>query len=41
MGPEYEDLAATGGELIGDVYGSFPDIGWRVLTKAFLRTDTT
>jgi hypothetical protein len=41
MGPEYEDLAATGGELIGDVYGNFPDIGWRLLTQKFLHTDTT
>ncbi|MGD9085953.1 MAG: glycine cleavage system protein H [Desulfobacterales bacterium] len=41
MGPEYEDLAATGGEPIADVYGNFPDIGWRVLIKKFLHTDTT
>ena len=40
MGPEYEDLAATGGEPVADVYGNFPDIGWRVLIKKFLHTDT-
>jgi hypothetical protein len=41
MGPEYEDLAATGGEPVGDVYGNFPDIGWRLLIQKFLHTDTT
>jgi glycine cleavage system H lipoate-binding protein len=39
MGPEYEGLAATGGAPIQDVYGSFPDIGWDVLTKTFLKTE--
>jgi glycine cleavage system H lipoate-binding protein len=39
IGPEYEDLAATGGKLAGDVFGRFPQIGWRVLTKEFLHTD--
>ena len=38
MGPEYEDLSATGAEPIGDVYGAFPEIGWGVLVKTFLRT---
>jgi glycine cleavage system H lipoate-binding protein len=41
MGPEYEDLAATGGEPIADVYGHFPDIGWRLLIQKFLHTETT
>ena len=41
MGPEYEELAATGGKLVGDVFGTFPHIGWDVLTKEFLHTDTT
>jgi glycine cleavage system H lipoate-binding protein len=41
IGAEYEDLAATGGELAGDVYDTFPDIGWRLLIKEFLHTDTT
>ncbi|MBW2514857.1 MAG: glycine cleavage system protein H [Deltaproteobacteria bacterium] len=40
MGPEYRDLAATGAEAISDVFGSFPEIGWDVLVKTFLRTET-
>jgi glycine cleavage system H lipoate-binding protein len=39
LGPEYERLAATGGEPVGDVLKSFPEIGWDLLVKAFLRTD--
>jgi glycine cleavage system H lipoate-binding protein len=39
MGPEYESLAATGGEPISDVYGNFPEIGWDRLTKTFLKTE--
>jgi glycine cleavage system H lipoate-binding protein len=38
MGPEYEKLAATGGEPIGDVFGNFPEIGWEKLAGTFLRT---
>lgn len=38
IGPEYMDLAATGGEPIDDVYRSFPEIGWESLVKEFLRT---
>ena len=38
MGPEYERLAATGGEPIGDVFGNFPEIGWEKLVDTFLRT---
>ena len=38
MGPRYENLAATGGEPIGDVFGNFPKIGWHVLTQLFLLT---
>ena len=41
IGPEYENLAATGGKLTGDVFGTFPQIGWQVLTTKFLHTDTT
>ena len=40
IGPEYEKLAATGGEPIRDVFANFPDIGWGVLTEKFLRTET-
>jgi glycine cleavage system H lipoate-binding protein len=38
MGPEYENLAATGAEPITDVFGAFPDIGWDILVAKFLRT---
>ena len=38
MGPEYEKLAATGGEFISDFFGRFPEIGWEQLVKTFLRT---
>jgi len=38
IGPEYENLAATGAEPISDVFGSFPEIGWQVLVEAFLHT---
>jgi len=41
MGPEYERLAANGGEVIQDVYGSLPDIGWDKLVDTFLRTTKT
>jgi len=41
VGPEYERLAANGGEVISDVYGNFPDIGWKTLTNTFLRTVKT
>jgi len=40
MGPEYQQLAATGGEPISDIYGSFPEIGWDTLVGEFLRTET-
>ncbi|MDY7035398.1 MAG: glycine cleavage system protein H [Thermodesulfobacteriota bacterium] len=38
LGPEYERLAATGGEPINDFFGQFPEIGWDTLTTTFLRT---
>jgi glycine cleavage system H lipoate-binding protein len=38
IGPEYEELAALGGEPIGDVFGNFPALGWNRLTKKFLKT---
>ena len=37
LGPEYEQLAATGGEPIGDLFGHFPEIGWDKLVQVFLR----
>jgi glycine cleavage system H lipoate-binding protein len=42
MGPEYEQLAATGGEVINDLYGTFlddnVDLGWDRLVSTFLGT---
>lgn len=40
MGPEYKNLAATGAEPVGDVYGSVPEIGWEVLAREFLLTES-
>ena len=37
LGPQYERLAATGSELIDDIYGNFPEIQWDRLVKIFLR----
>jgi len=31
-------LAVDGGYLVDDIYGTLPDLGWKNLTKAFLRT---
>jgi glycine cleavage system H lipoate-binding protein len=36
MGPRYEQLAATGGEPIDDVYGNFPEMDWDRLVRTFL-----
>ena len=36
LGPECERLAATGGDLIDDIYGNFPEINWDHLVKTFL-----
>lgn len=38
MGPEYENLAATGGESVNDFYGLHPEIGWDKLVHTFLKT---
>jgi len=38
MGPEYEQLAATGGRPLDDFYGYYPEIGWNRLVRSFLRT---
>jgi len=37
--PEYGQLAATGGQPISDVFGNFPELGWDLMVKAFLRTE--
>ena len=39
MGPEYERLAATGGEPIDDVFHHVPDVGWDRLVRTFLHTE--
>jgi len=31
----------SGGEVIDDVYGQFPNVGWRRLVKEFLLTNLT
>ena len=31
-------LAADGGYLADDIYGNLPDLGWKNLTKTFLKT---
>jgi glycine cleavage system H lipoate-binding protein len=38
MGPRYEQLAATGGEPIDDIYGNFPEMDWDLLVRTFFRT---
>ena len=38
LGPKYEDLAATGAVPVRDLFGSLPEIGWRVLVDKFLHT---
>ena len=36
LGEEYQDLAATGGEPVSDVFGTLKQIGWDVLVREFL-----
>lgn len=36
IGPEYQNLAAAGGDPVDDIYASFPEIGWDRLAKTFL-----
>ena len=38
LGPNCERLAATGGDLIDDIFGHFPEIDWDRLVRTFLRT---
>jgi glycine cleavage system H lipoate-binding protein len=37
LGPESERLAATGGDLIDDIFGHFPEMDWDRLVETFLR----
>jgi glycine cleavage system H lipoate-binding protein len=36
LGPNCERLAATGGDLIDDIFGHFPEIDWDRLVRTFL-----
>ena len=38
LGPNCERLAATGGDLIDDTFGHFPEVDWDRLVRTFLRT---
>ena len=38
LGPEYERLAATGGEPTEDLFGTCPEAGWDSLVRTLLRT---
>ena len=38
LGPDYERLAATGGQLVDDLFGHFPGIGWNRLVRNFVHT---
>jgi len=38
MGPRYEQLSATGGELVDDIFGEFPEISWNLLLRTFFHT---
>lgn len=40
LGPEYENLAATGGRAIRNVVEAFPKLDWKDLVRQFLRTRT-
>ncbi len=36
LGPEYQNLAAAGGDPVDDIYTNFPEIGWDRLAETFL-----
>jgi len=38
LGPQYEQLAATGGEVVNDIYGNIPGLEWDQLVNTFLHT---
>ena len=38
LGPEYANLAATGGKPVKDFFGFNPEIGWDKLVKTFLKS---
>jgi hypothetical protein len=39
IGPQYEQMAATGGTVINDLYGNIPDLGWDRMVDTFLHTE--
>jgi len=39
VGPQYDQLAATGGEVINDIYGNVPGLEWDRLVTTFLHTE--
>jgi hypothetical protein len=39
IGPEYRQMAATGGQVVDDLYGSIPEIGWDRIVQDFLRSE--
>jgi len=41
VGHEYEQLAATGGEAVADLFGTLSGTDWDALTRTFLRTERT
>lgn len=39
LGPEYQRLAATGGQPVADLFGNVPEIGWERIVRTFLHTE--
>ena len=38
MGPSYASLAATGGTVVRDIFGTFDQLQWDTLVSQFLHT---
>ena len=39
VGPDYQNMVATGAEPLEDIFGSLPGMDWDVLARTFLRTE--
>lgn len=39
ISPEYRQMAATGGQIVDDLYGSLPEVGWDRIVRDFLHTE--
>ncbi len=39
IGPQYEQMAATGGEVINDLYRNIPNLNWDRIVHEFLHTE--